>query len=289
MNDPTLLSIKAFSKYTGVNQSTLRYYDEIGLIKPVERGEENNYRYYRPSQSMTLSFINVLIDLGVSLTDIKEMSDGRTPEGVIELLSRQETILDRKLNEIQTAYSIIHTFRKNIQSGLFAPVGEIRVEDMEDAHFILGAVNEFKENGTFYEPFMKFCNSAGDFRINLRYPIGGYHYDIDSFMNAPGQPDKFFSLDPLGNCKRSAGKYLVGYARGYYGEFGDLPQRMAHYAKEHNLLCSGPVYTLYLLDEVSVSKTDEYLARVSVCVSECKPLKSKRCNVKKICVKPHCE
>ena len=136
---------------------------------------------------------------------------------------------------------------------------------------------------------MNFCNSADDYRINLRYPIGGYHYDIDSFLNAPGQPDKFFSLDPLGNCTRRAGKYLVGYTKGYYGEFGDLPQKMASYAQEHNLVCSGPVYTVYLLDEVSVTKPDEYLARLSVSVSEPKPLENvKSCPVITTCVKPHC-
>ena len=85
MKDPTLLSIKAFAKYTGAKQSTLRFYDEIGLLSPSERGEENNYRYYRPSQSMTLSFINVLIELGVPLADIKEMSDGRTVFAKIEM------------------------------------------------------------------------------------------------------------------------------------------------------------------------------------------------------------
>ena len=289
MNDPTLLSIKAFAKYTGAKQSTLRFYDEIGLLSPSERGEENNYRYYRPSQSMALSFINVLIDLGVPLAAIKDMSAGRTPERVIELLSRQEVILDRRLHELQTAYSIIHTFRKNIQGGLLAPEGEIRVEELDDTHFILGPVNDFGDSGTFYEPFMNFCGSANDFRINLRYPIGGYHYDMDSFLRAPGRPDKFFSLDPLGNCTRGAGRYLVGYTRGYYGEFGDLPQRMAVYAEEHGLACNGPVYTVYLLDEVSVPEPDRYLARLSVGISEPKIMeKAKRCPVKTSCIRPHC-
>jgi DNA-binding transcriptional MerR regulator len=268
MNDSTLMSIKDFAKFTGVKQSKLRFYEEIGLIAPAERGEENNYRYYKPSQSMRLSFINVLIELGVPLATIKQMSDCRTPECVIELLSHQEFLLDQRLHELHTAYSIIHTFRKNIQTGLLSREEDIRVENLEDAHFVLGPVNDFSGTDTFYKPFMNFCNSANDYRINLRYPIGGYHYDIETFSAAPSQPNKFFSLDPLGNCTRGAGHYLVGYARGYYGQFGDLPERMAAYAGENDLVCNGPVYTLYLLDEVSMTESDQYLARMAVAVAD---------------------
>jgi hypothetical protein len=109
-------------------------------------------------------------------------------------------------------------------------------------------------------------------------------------MKSPGQPDKFFSLDPLGNCTSGSGKYLVGYTHGYYGEFGRLPQKMEAYAKEHDLICDGPVYTLYLLDEVSVIENDKYLSRLSVRVCERKDVdKIKHCPVKENCVKPHCE
>jgi DNA-binding transcriptional MerR regulator len=293
MKNPTMLSIREFAKYTGVKQSTLRFYDEIGLLSPAGRGEENNYRYYRPNQSMTVSFINVLIDLGVPLAEIKEMSELRTPEYVIELLSKQEVILDRKLNELHAAYSIIHTFRKNIQTGLIAHDGEVKTERLDDAYFILGPVNDFTDGQTFYEPFMNFRDKAKDFRINLSYPIGGYHYDMDSFLRAPGQPDKFFSLDPTGNCTREPGEYLVGYTRGYYGEFGALPQKMASYAKERGLVCFGPVYTEYPLDEISVSQPDRYLARLFVSVSDnrakFKKDTAKNCPVRQACVRPHCE
>jgi len=268
MNDKTLLSIKEFAKYTGVKQSTLRFYDEIGLLSPAARGEENNYRYYRPNQSMTVSFINILIELGVSLAEIKNIAAHRTPYRVIDLLSRQEALLDSRLLELHTAYTIIHAFRNNIQLGLMADEGEIRTENLDGAHFILGPENSFNDDGAFYEPFMVFRDSAADFRIDLKYPIGGYHCDINSFLRAPSRPDHFFSADPTGNSAREAGAYLVGYTRGYYGELKDIPQRMAAYAEEHGLEFAGPVYTEYPLDEISVSEPNRYLARVYVSISE---------------------
>lgn len=268
MNEETLFSIKEFSDFTGVNQSTLRYYDEIGLLPAASRGE-NNYRYYVPFQIIKLNYINVLIDLGVPLSAIKDMDLNRTPENVIKLLNQQEDKLNYKLNELRTAYSIIHTYRKNILQGVAAHDGLIRVEEMPDIHFVLGHPNnfDFKNHITFYQEFIRFCRAADEQRINLRYPVGGYHNNITSFFEYPNRPDRYYSLDPLGNKIRPQGSYLVGYKKGYYGEFGDIPQKMGEYVEEHDFVCKGPVYVLYLLDEISITEPDQYLSRISVAVS----------------------
>jgi len=265
--EAAMFSIKDFSSYTGTTPATLRYYDEIGLLPPAAR-DTNNYRYYRPFQIMTLNFIKVLTDLGVPLAKIKKMTKHRTPQGMIELLRAQEEILDAEFRRLQTAYSILHTFRKNIHSGLSAEEGFIGVKDLDEARLIEGPPNEFGDIGSFYSAFIGFCNSADKYRINLRYPVGGMYAGMGSFMRSPSEPERFFSADPCGNARRPAGKYLVGYQRGFYGQFGDLPGKLDAYAKENGLACEGPVYSLYLLDEVSVDAPDGYLAEVTVGVKK---------------------
>jgi len=275
MNDSTMLSIKEFAKFAGVNQSTLRYYDEIDLLPPAGRGE-NNYRYYIPFQIITLNFINVLIGLGVPLATIKKMSKERTPKSMIELLHRQEIKLDYRLYELRTAYSIIHTFNQNIQNGLLPRDSDIAVEELDETRLVLGPDNNFENHDTFYENFMYFCNAANDYRINLRYPVGGYHGDMNAFLRAPGQPDKFFSLDPIGNAIQKRGPYLVCYHNGYYGDFGDIPNKMVAFAKDNKLAFHGPVYIVYLLDEISIIHPDQYLARIAVGVTAKKDVKTRK-------------
>ena len=277
MDESTLLSIKEFAEFTGVNQSTLRYYDEIGILPPAERGD-NNYRYYVPYQIIKLNYINVLVDLGVPLSMIKELNDTRTPENVIDLLSHQESNLDAKLNELRTAYSIIHTFRKNIQDGIMAHEGLIRLEYLDETRYVPGGLNDlsFKTDASFYSAFIKFCKSADKRRINLRYPVGAYHEDISGFLNTPNRPERYISLDPLGNSVRPKGKYLVAYKRGYYGVFGDIAQEMADYALENELVMKGPVFVIYLLDEISIAEPEDYLARISVGVSAKKQTKIRK-------------
>ncbi|MCL2123438.1 MAG: MerR family transcriptional regulator, partial [Desulfovibrionaceae bacterium] len=116
MEHSTMLSIKDFANFTGINESTLRYYDQIGLVSPSYRGK-NRYRYYLPPQVITINFIKVLTKLGVPLSVIKEMMKHRTPQDMLALLAQQENKLDMRLLDLQTAYSIIHTYRENIQAG----------------------------------------------------------------------------------------------------------------------------------------------------------------------------
>jgi DNA-binding transcriptional MerR regulator len=284
------LTIKEFSRLSGIEQSTLRYWDEIGLFLPAKRDPENNYRYYSPEQIIAVNFITVLSSLNVPLKTISGMDEERTPEGILQLVEQQERLLDMEMRRLRECYSIIHARMELIRYGIrlrdgYTAVGGIRVDHETEAGagthvdenqicvlkraeraYILGPRNEYGENEQFYEPFMHFCHSAPELRINLNFPIGGYHESMDRFLQNPGKPSHFFSLDPTGNHKRPAGDYLVGFKRGYYGEMGGLPGRMAAFAEENALTVCGPLYVLYLHDEICLNDPSQYLAQVSVAV-----------------------
>ena len=261
------MTIKEFSNFAGVKAYLLRNYDEMGILTPAVRGP-NNYRYYTPVQIITFNFIKVMEGLGVPLEDIKEMSTNRSPEKILDMLNQQEFRLDMQLYKLKTAYSIIHTFYSNIQNGLAAEAGDIRVENKNEEHYILGDVNHYKTGDNFYEQFFNFCVEAGKRRINLNFPIGGYYQDMNALIRAPGLPERFFSQDPLGDIVRPKGRYLVGYSRGYYGCFGDIPIKMRSYSVDHSLTLQGPVLALHLHDEISIADTDQYLACIMVGIED---------------------
>jgi effector-binding domain-containing protein len=101
-------------------------------------------------------------------------------------------------------------------------------------------------------------------KVDSAYPSGGYYKDMNAFSKNPGQPGKYFALTPIGRDCKEAGEYLVGYTRGYYGNLGNLPQRLRAHANEHGFTFTGPVYEMYLHDEITVEDPDEYLIQVSV-------------------------
>jgi len=266
MKDQDVLTIKEFSEFTGIRQSTLRHYDEVKLFQPIKRGE-NGYRYYSAPQTIAVNLINVMHNVNIPIKKIGEIKKQKTPESVLELLHRQELELNKELSNLQTAYAIIHTYCSLIREGLFADENAIECCQMSEMPIELGPVNDFT-NGYFYDSFFSFIRRMAERRIDPAYPAGGFYEDIDAFIDAPGQPTRFFSHVPTGRDTKKAGDYLVGYARGYYGSLGDLPERMKAYAKEHRLSLSGPVYEVYLHDEVAVDDPERYLIQVSVPVKK---------------------
>lgn len=263
-----LLSIREFSKFSGIESSTLRYWDEIGLFSPAERGSDNDYRYYSPEQVTAVNFVKIFSNLNVPLKIISEIGEDRTPDSTAQLIEQQERFLNMEMRRLGECHSIIHTRRELISRGdSVKDVSYIGVEHLEEMHFIAGPRNDFQDGEGFYKPFMEYCKQAQESRVNLGFPIAAMHDDWSSFVKAPGSPDFFMSMDPTGNQKSAAGDYVVGYVRGYYGQFGDLPERMVNYIKEHSLTPSGPTFSLYLHDETCISDPSQYLAQVYVAIS----------------------
>ena len=68
-----MIKIGDFSKISQVTVKTLRYYDEIGLLKPAQIDHYTGYRYYSFDQLPRLNRILALKDLGLSLEQIAQV------------------------------------------------------------------------------------------------------------------------------------------------------------------------------------------------------------------------
>ena len=65
--------IGEFSNLSGVSAKTLRFYDEIGLLRPASVDSRTGYRHYLPQQLEQLASILALKNLGVSLADVRNL------------------------------------------------------------------------------------------------------------------------------------------------------------------------------------------------------------------------
>jgi len=66
-----------------VSVKALRYYDELGLLKPARVDEFTGYRYYAASQLTRLNRVLALKDMGLSLEQIALLLDKEpTPDQI---------------------------------------------------------------------------------------------------------------------------------------------------------------------------------------------------------------
>jgi len=265
MDRSSFLSISEFAEWTGIPRSALIYYDEAGVFHPAHRGK-NNYRYYTYYQTITVNLINTLKSLDVPLHTIGVLMKERTPEILLEVLSQKEREIACDVKRLQDAEKIIHVFNDHIRKGLAAESGHVSVSYLEGGAFSLGPPNEFTDDETFYGAFRRYCHDLKEKAGNLSYPIGGWWRCMDDFLLDPVRPSRFFSVDPTGRQHKPAGRYLSGYTQCFYGNVNDLPERMVAYARENNLVFNGPMFNVFVLDEVSTLEPSRYLLQATVMV-----------------------
>jgi len=66
--------IGEFAELGGVSAKTLRFYDEIGLLRPATVDPRTRYRLYSPHQLEDLASILALKNLGISLAQVRELT-----------------------------------------------------------------------------------------------------------------------------------------------------------------------------------------------------------------------
>jgi len=257
------LTISEFSEWTGIPRSTLIYYDKVGLFQPAYRGE-NNYRYYTYLQTITVNLINTLKSIGVSLEAIGTLMRNRTPEDLLKLLTSKERDIIRDMEHLLEAKKVISVFNNHIRKGLVTDKENISITYLEGEQFTLGPLNDYTGDDTFYNAFQRYCNDMEEKGGNLHYPMGGWWSCMDEFLKNPVRPSRFYSVDPDGRQYKEAGRYLVGYNSGFYGEIGNLPERMVDFARENSLEFAGPMFNIFLLDEISVLNHEKYLMQASI-------------------------
>src|SRR5512143_322161 len=87
-----MFKIGDFSKLSQVSVKALRYYDELGLLKPVEVDRFTGYRYYSADQLPRLHRILALKDLGLSLEQIAQLLDDDLPAAQLRGMLRLKQV-----------------------------------------------------------------------------------------------------------------------------------------------------------------------------------------------------
>lgn len=112
-----MFRIGEFSSLTQVSVKTLRWYDEIGLLKPALVDAESGYRYYLARQISRLAQILILKNLGFSLEQIGIMLDGDIQVGQIrDMLQSRRNQLVGQLQAEQEKLNMVEAWLWQIEN-----------------------------------------------------------------------------------------------------------------------------------------------------------------------------
>ncbi|HCM26452.1 MAG TPA: hypothetical protein DIC34_07925 [Treponema sp.] len=98
-----MMTIGEFSLRSGLGAKTLRYYDEVGLLRPARIEEKNGYRLYDEACLERARRMLIWRECGFSLDEIKLLLDASGPgENIIKAIGRQIGVLRIRRDEIDS-------------------------------------------------------------------------------------------------------------------------------------------------------------------------------------------
>ena len=112
MTANTLLKIGDIAKQTDVSVGTLRYYEMLKLLHPVER-RDNGYRYYSLETIQQVQFIKKAQSLGFSLEEIRQIIDVRN-RGELPCPFVQD-LLDHKIGQLEAQIEQMMMFKAELE------------------------------------------------------------------------------------------------------------------------------------------------------------------------------
>ena len=262
-----MLKIGEFSKLAKTTIKALRYYDEVGLLKP-KFVDNNGYRYYTISQLNDLLKIVELRSLDMSIQDIK---DALHSSNLQENLVKHQQLLEKELEKKQHQISLLKKYIAKAKKGDFmenytakeiiVPENIVyykhgTIDSMADIlNFVLSAGEECKKNNPnlICKDYCYITYTAKEYKekdVELEYAEAVKDYGIES-------ENIKFRKDPE----------ITAISVMHKGKYENLSKAYAfalNYVKEKGYSIAGAIREVYIHGCWDEKNEDNYLTEIQI-------------------------
>ena len=161
-----MFTVGEFSRLARVSKRLLRYYDEIGLLKPVHSDKFTGYRYYSAEQMPRLNRILALKDLGLSLDQIRRLlSDEISTDEMQGMLLLKKAEIEQQIQEeiqrVQNIEARLKFLRSAETEGPFdVVIKQIPTQPVLSVRTVLGSLDDGV--GIFRQIMMALPEKSGE-------------------------------------------------------------------------------------------------------------------------------
>lgn len=187
-------TVKEVSEITGISIRTLRYYDEIGLLKPTQLTDAG-YRLYDDKALEKLQEIMFFRELEVPLETIKKIME--TPDyDKKQALLTQKTLLESKRNRLNGIIELIDDVLEGVNTMSFEAFNK---EDMEKIFYHALNVMQQEDKNLFMKEYgsveawrTAFCENLDEKNSALLLKwYGGKEKAMEAALQANGDQKDF--------------------------------------------------------------------------------------------------
>ena len=185
------MTIKEFAHICGCNPQTLRYYDQIDLLKPVKVDMWSGYRFYDEEQAYVFVKIKNLQKAGFTIDEIRGLLD-KDNLAICRAFDEKIAKEEKRLQEIKDIRQSYQTEMNNIKDKIYAVRKKI-TEEMQ-------AYNQMSEFGLDADKYEGLIDNVNRYLDNVaisdvdRFDYEKFHEgedveEEDEFFNMPENED----------------------------------------------------------------------------------------------------
>ncbi|MBS4171730.1 MerR family transcriptional regulator [Bacillus sp. FJAT-49736] len=266
------LTTGEFAKLCKVNKQTLFYYDQIGLFSP-EYKNEKGYRFYSIRQLELFSVIDLLKELDMSLNDIQQYTQNKSPESFLSIMYQKKEEIVKKRQEIEAKEKIIDTKIALMEEALDLDFNQITLEQFPEASLYISRNIENITAEEFVEVISDFINELDVLQLDTGYPIGvitkreqilkgeftNYSY---LYIEQPNPKEGYPYF------KSVKGKFLSGYHIGDEKTIHKTYQRIFSEMERLNLELGDYVFEEYIYDTVVMNHKEHYVTKIMIQINQ---------------------
>lgn len=264
--DGKYLTTGEFAKLCKVNKQTIFYYDQIGILSPVMKNEKG-YRYYSVHQLELFFVIDLLKDLGMSLNDIQQYMQNKSPESFLSIMYRKKEEIVKKRQEIEMKEKMIVAKIAIMEEASHLDFNRITLQRLPEATLYLSRNIQNISDEEFLEVISHFINELQISQLDSGYPIGSITKREQVLKGEYANYSYLYIEQP--NPKEGhpyfravKGDFLIGYHVGSEKTIGDTYKRLFSEMKRLGLTLGEHVFEEYIYDTVVRNDKEHYVTKI---------------------------
>mgnify|MGYP001416617677 CR=1 FL=1 len=266
-----MIKIGDFSQLSQVPVKTLRYYDEIGLLKPTHIDPFTSYRYYTLDQLPRLNRILALKELGLSLEQIAMLlDDDLTPEQIRGMLRLKQAEIRQHIHDEQERLARVETRLRYIEMENKMPTIDVLIKHTDVLNVL--SIREVVPDGAGISrvigeafgaamsagvrfagaPFVMYHGTDSNFDMEVVIPV-----EASVQQGIPLTGDRRLAVGSLPALTVASTLH-----KGSYANIGETYAALTQWIGENGYAFVGPVREIYLTSPNETPNPADYLTEI---------------------------
>ena len=268
-----LFQIGEMAKLFRLSVSSIRHYEELGLVQPEYVDPETGYRYYSPRQFERFHTIRYLRALDMPLGEIRAFMQNRDIKRIEDMLKLQKETVRKKQQELERIQRKIDHRLWQLEDAEASVLGEIQLKTMPPCRMVLlRQALTVRSHEDVEEPLAALIRAQGE-PLPFMGKVGLLIEPERLKKWEPGQYDGIFLLpDPE---DRVSGEVLEvpeqpGVLLRFHGHHQESPEqyhRLREYIRAHRLSVCGFAREITLLDYGVTNDPEQFVTEITIPVN----------------------